>query len=85
MTFATFPGETAWQLHATHGVAIEDVLLGLAARGYQPTWFDLFAAASADGANLPRLRRRLAFAIREAYPRHYSDVVCGRLAGLALQ
>jgi hypothetical protein len=61
------PGELLWQLKATYGLPLDIALVRLAQAGVMPVWDGLFRSAAADGADLQKLARELAFFCREAY------------------
>lgn len=68
MTYRLIDGAEVWKLHATYGFPLEMSLPILADRSYIPTWDSLLLAADKDGADLPRLCRRLHDAVGDAYP-----------------
>ena len=73
------PGDQLWALHATHGLPLEVALPLLADRGYVVSWLDLLAAAERDGANRPRLIRRLRDIITDSYEPDFAREVLARL------
>ena len=60
-------GSDVWQLHATHGLPLEDSLAKLASEQIVPSWDEFFVAARNDGANLRTLQARVSFAVKDAY------------------
>lgn len=67
MTLRLIDGKLLWELHATHGVALETTLFIFAERNLVPTWNRIFEFAEKDGTNILRMRDRIIRAVRDSY------------------
>ena len=75
-------GEKVWFWHATHGIPIEFSIPEIAKRGYIPTWDKLLIAAMHDGADIPKLIRRLQGIAVDSYSYDFAKVIQTKLPWL---
>lgn len=75
-------GEEVWRWHATHGIPLEFTIPEIAKLGFVPVWDKLLLAAMKDGANIPKLIRRLQGIAIDSYPHDFAKVVQKKLPWL---
>ena len=61
-------GKVIWELHATHGFALELSLPLIFDAGFYPTWYELLSEAQKDGTNVPKLIARLKEIVSDTLP-----------------
>ena len=75
-------GGEVWKWHATHGIPVEFTIPELAKRGFTPTWDKLLTAAMYDGADVPKLIRRLQGIAVDSYSHDFAKVIQMKLPWL---